>query len=172
MQLAMFLEDTHEGPFPIAQARAKRAYRRTVQPKVVSQLSLLDLLTLPESELGPVEDWTDDEIQDLRLYVLKDATRVLADLRASEQRKHESIEWIFSDVEGPFSFRTCVSAEGCDWLKFREEIVLLCERNGMPLRNDAARSLLEQAHNDRRNSDWISAKSYSVANDFRLFREG
>ena len=173
MQLAMFLDETHEGPFPILKERIKRAYRRTVLPKVESQLSLLDLLTLPESELGPVEEWTDDEIADLRLYVLHDAARVLLDLRASAKRRQESIDWIFNDEEGPFSFRTCVAAEGCDWLQFREEVVLLCERNGMPLGNVAARSLLEQVLSDRRqNTDWIASKAYSVANDFRLFREG
>lgn len=134
MQLAMLLEDTHEGPFPLAQARAKRAYRRSVLPMVERQLSLLDLLTLPESELGPVEEWTEEEIQDLRLYVLYDATRVLADLRASEKRKQESIDWIFSDDEGPFSFRTCVTAEGGDWRQFREDLVNHCARLKMPIR--------------------------------------
>lgn len=173
MQLAMLLEETHEGPFPLLQARVKRAYRRTVLPKVEKQLSLLDLLTLPDSELGHVEEWTDDEIADLRLYVLHDATRVLLDMRASPARRQESIDWIFSDVEGPFSFRTCVSAEGCDWLRFREEVVLLCERNGMPLGNEAARALLDQVLSERRqNSDWGAVREYCAAHDFRLFREG
>jgi len=137
MQLAMLLDETHEGPFPMLQARVKRAYRRTVLPKVERQLSLLDLLTLPDSELGPVEEWTDDEVADLRLYVLHDAARVLLDLRASAKRRQESIDWIFSDDEGPFSFRTCVTAEGGNWLEFRDEIVLLCERHNMPLQIQA-----------------------------------
>lgn len=133
MQLAMLFEETHEGPFPLLQGRVKRAYRRTVLPKVERQLSLLDLLTLPESELGPIEEWTDDEVADLRLYVLHDAARVLLDLRASAKRKQESVEWIFSDEEGPFSFKTCVAAEGGDWREFRDEIVSLCQRHNMPI---------------------------------------
>ncbi|KSQ21517.2 hypothetical protein APB26_31505 [Pseudomonas aeruginosa] len=133
MQLAMLLEETHEGPIPIVQARAKRAYRRTVLPKVERQLSLLDILTLPESELGPVEEWTDDEIADLRLYVLHLSTHVLLDLRASAKSRKESLEWIFSDAEGPFSFKTCVAAEGGDWIKFREELIQLCAYRNMPI---------------------------------------
>lgn len=133
MQLAMLLEETHEGPIPILQARAKRAYRRTVLPKVESQLSLLDLLTLPEKDLGPVEAWTDDEIADLRLYVLHQSTHVLLDLRASAKSRKESIEWIFSDDEGPFAFRTCVAAEGGDWREFRDELIQLCAYRNMPI---------------------------------------
>jgi hypothetical protein len=137
MQLAIFLDDTPEGPSPILQARVRRAYRRTVLPKVESQLSLLDLLTLPDSELGPIETWTDDDIADLRLYVLHDATRVLLDLRASAKRRQESVDWIFSDEEGPFSFKTCVTSEGGDWREFRDEIVMLCERHKMPIKVQA-----------------------------------
>lgn len=133
MQLAMLLDETHEGPIPILQARVKRAYRRTVLPKVEQQLSLLDLLTLPESELGPVEEWTDDEVADLRLYVLRVSTHVLLDLRASAKSRKESIDWIFSDDEGPFSFRTCVAAEGGDWRNFRDELVQLCAYRNMPI---------------------------------------
>lgn len=100
--------------------RARRKQRVDDEAHLGRQVDLIALLEQLEQivELDPrapsEEVWTDGELEELRFYLLAQSLDQLADTRVARNTKIEIIDWMMTEGEGPFTFDTCVLAEGCE----------------------------------------------------------
>jgi len=125
-QLALSIfDELPEGFIPKERLRMRRA-ARTSNGNVVEirQLSLLDLLTMSDEEIGPVS-WSEDDIETLREGILREACHVLLDNRASMATRKDRWKWINDDRWTAFSFRACAAACYVDHDELRESLISL-----------------------------------------------
>lgn len=76
----------------------------------------------------PRFDWDEQAIRDLREGFLWHNLRVLADGRAGEGIKQETMEWLMSDDIAPFSFVVCCSEFGYAPVTLREQTLDVLNR--------------------------------------------
>jgi hypothetical protein len=87
----------------------KRKRRKSINKIVHQQLSLmLDVLDTPENILAVPEEWTDDDISNIREYMLKRHIEFVLDGRCGKETVQEAWDWIMSEETHPFSFSACV----------------------------------------------------------------
>lgn len=128
MQLALSAFD--ELPFaftPRPRTRARRVIRSQGDPVVeiqTRQLCLLDLLTLPDDQIGPVV-WMDDDVSIIREGVLREACHTLLDNRAGLETRRNRWKWIMDNEWMPFSFRACAAECEVNYEDLRESLVSL-----------------------------------------------
>lgn len=73
-----------------------------------------DQFDLFEYSFDDVADFSDDDIQDIRYWLLTDAIRRLHDPRLGREYRSDILGWIENDGNTPFSFRVCCLTEGID----------------------------------------------------------
>jgi hypothetical protein len=95
----------------------------------------LDLFGSPEparsADIIPFEprfEWTEKAIEELREGFLWYSLRVLADGRAGEGIKQETLEWMMSNDIAPFSFVVCCSELGYAPATLREQTLDVLRR--------------------------------------------
>lgn len=105
-----------------------------IPPPGVMQLEL-DFFGSPEpaytAEIIPFEprlEWSEQAIMDLREGFLWHSLRVLADGRAGEGIKQETMEWLMSNDIHPFSFVVCCSELGYAPATLREKTLDVLNR--------------------------------------------
>jgi hypothetical protein len=123
-QADMFPDAPIEGPdgrvVSLVKARKSRGRRNGIdntQEFLQRQVDLVDLIEeilRMDPQAPSTEEWSDDEIAELRYFLLASSVDQLADTRVARNTKIEIIDWMMTEGEGPFSFETCVLAEGCD----------------------------------------------------------
>lgn len=91
-------------------------------------LAALDEMYTALGSAEEPEEWTDQEIKNLRIWLLKRTIKQIADRRGSKKAAQESWNWISSDEIGPFSFRVCSEAFDLDWRVLRTALVFLYQR--------------------------------------------
>lgn len=75
-----------------------------------------------------VDAWSDDEILELRSYLLHKTLSILEDGRSCLSVRTESLDWLMSDVIHPFSFCVCCEVEGVDPDRMREGVIHLMKQ--------------------------------------------
>lgn len=83
------------------------------------------------AEVIPFEprfEWSEQAITDLREGLLWHSLRVLADGRAGEGIKQETMEWLMSDDIQPFSFVVCCSELGYSPVELRDQTLDVLKR--------------------------------------------
>lgn len=125
-QLALSVfDEVPEGFIPRRRGRSQRIVRsKAGTPVVDQQLSLLDLLTMREEDIAPVT-WSDEDVEDLRVGILREACHVLLDNRAGLSTRRDRWKWINDDSWTPFSFQACAAACGVSYEDLRENLVSL-----------------------------------------------
>lgn len=72
-------------------------------------------------------DWDDEYNQQylgwLMVHVFQDAVNIITDLRAGKSAKIEAANWLFSEDNGPFSFRTISKYLGVDSGELLEKVL-------------------------------------------------
>jgi hypothetical protein len=132
MQLAFSVFD--ELPFAFTPRPIVRTRRATRSPSghlviaLESQLSLLDLLTMREEDIGPVV-WSDDDVSVVREGILREACHTLLDTRTGLDTRVNRWKWIMNDDWMPFSFRACAAACEVDYEELRESLISLCRHH-------------------------------------------
>jgi len=81
-----------------------------------------------EDPIEEVDEWSDEEILELRSYLLHKTLSILEDGRSCLSVRTESLYWLMSDVIHPFSFRVCCEAEGVDPDRMREGVIHLMKQ--------------------------------------------
>lgn len=91
-----------------------RRSRETIE-NLQSELDLmLDVLSTPDAIFDTPAEWTDQDIHDLRVYMLFRHLRFILDGRTAGGVQRETWDWIVDDSIHPFCFRLCVEAFACD----------------------------------------------------------
>lgn len=98
-----------------------------------AQLSLLDLLELPDETLEQVqsfdEELSEDYIEWLRMYVLKHTLRQITHPQVGSSQRREALDWMLSDVVHPFSFSVCCGAWGANFEEVRLGVLRLIRQH-------------------------------------------
>jgi hypothetical protein len=105
--------DLFEQQFPIPDAISKpkvitRSKRVRVKKLEEQMEFFLDILEAPDAIMDVPEEWTKQDISDLRVFMLFRHLKLILDSRCSSKHVVEAWEWIMDDDITPFSFRTCV----------------------------------------------------------------
>ncbi len=82
-------------------------------------------------------EWTAQEISQIREMLLMDSLRNLTDGRATLV-KTEVMDWMMSDELEPFSFRTCASDMGFDYIEIRVRVLRMIHLIEKKMKADAA----------------------------------
>lgn len=109
-------------------------------------LAAMDERWAPLDSVEESEEWSDQEVENLRIWFLRRNIRQIADRRGSKKSAKETWDWISSDEIGPFSFRICAEACDLDWRLLRLSLVILYQRmnrKGLAVDVDIS-ALLEQ----------------------------
>lgn len=88
------------------------------------QLELPFVIESPDEE----SSWTDDEVERLRIYVLKKSLSSLIDGRVCLKARTESLVWLMDNSIHPFSFLVCCEAMDVNSIKLREMVVEILKR--------------------------------------------
>lgn len=110
-QVSLFDLFAAQFPVPEAQAKPKALRRATSQPvaKLEEQMEfMLDVLETPDAILDAPENWTDEDIAEMRIFMLFRHLRFILDGRNGSQMIDEIWDWILDDHVLPFSFSVCV----------------------------------------------------------------
>ena len=71
------------------------------------------LPVLPKHERVFLEEWTNDDITELQLGMIRSALEDLRDGRKSKKMQQEAKDWLLcSDKQSPFSFLVCCQTVG------------------------------------------------------------
>ena len=73
--------------------------------------------------------WTDEEIGQLRLYVLKRTLSSVKDGRTGLRSRTEAIEWMMDESNHPFSYVTCCIDAGFNPYTLRDLVIDSIKRN-------------------------------------------
>ena len=98
-----------------------RRFRRKYQQR--EKIYQHELLLLLDNNDDEDYVWTDEGIEQLRIFVLKKTLSSLHDGRACLKARTESLDWLLADTIHPFSFLVCCECMGLDPDKLREMVV-------------------------------------------------
>lgn len=73
--------------------------------------------------------WTDDDIELLRIYVLRKTISSLTDGRVCLITRTDSLEWMMDNSIHPFSYLVCCEAMEVNPIMLREMVVEILKRN-------------------------------------------
>lgn len=75
------------------------------------------------------EPWTDDELYNLRIYLLKKSLSLFSDGRANIKARTDALYWMQSPSKHPFSFYTCCHVAGADPEETKDLVVDIFKRD-------------------------------------------
>ena len=103
----------------------------------MNMVVLPEQLALPFTHPPPLQEeevvWTDEDVEKLRVGLLRRMLNLLDDDRASYESKQESLVWLYSDDIEPFSFFVCCDSADVDAYALREKVGDLIRRNKIQL---------------------------------------
>lgn len=78
----------------------------------------------PEDEV----DWTDEDVEQLKIYVWKKSISSLKDRRVCLRTRTECLDWLLDDSIHPFSFRSCCNAVNVNPAAIRDKMIEIIKR--------------------------------------------
>lgn len=73
-------------------------------------------------------DWTEEDVEQLQIYVLKKTLSSLQDGRVCLVTRTECLDWLLDDSIHPFSFRICCYAMNVNPIAIRDMTIDLIKR--------------------------------------------
>lgn len=90
--------------------RTRRAKNNRIEILEEQLEFMLDILETPDAILEIPDAWTDEEIIELRCFMLLRHFKYILDGRNGSKSVTEAWDWIMDDSIAPFSFSVCVHA--------------------------------------------------------------
>lgn len=112
-QVSLFEVFASQFPVPEEAKTKTLRRRRATSPPVAKKLEeqmefMLDVLSTPDAILDTPVDWTDDDIAQMRIFMLFRHLRFILDGRNGSEMIDQIWDWIMDDQVLPFSFPVCV----------------------------------------------------------------
>ncbi|MFC1381321.1 MAG: hypothetical protein G8D84_21685 [gamma proteobacterium symbiont of Clathrolucina costata] len=122
-----FLEPPEESAGNNGAKRGQHLY--LVRNRGRPQAQQYELPLAPPSPPDEEVEWTDWEIEQLRLYVLKKTLSLFHDRRNCLKARTEALDWLMDDSIHPFSYVVCCEVAGVDPDTMRAMVVDAIKRN-------------------------------------------
>lgn len=143
-EVMMSMFDRFARSFPVPSEKAQRQYKNRKKQYYEQWYNrMLEALQVPDAISEAPDDWSDEEVRELKIYMFERHVAFVIDARNSVATACEAWDWIMSDEDYSFSFARCLQV-------YAEEMNLATKEVTAVDVNEVRQVLSTMAHYEKR----------------------